>query len=200
MQLVKRLVSRALFQVIGFRPAPVAAAVWDKEYAAGHWDFLGEMGSLGGLVSVLGYCQFLGPASILDVGCGAGLLAKKLKVLPYKSYLGIDLSPQAVAQAQDEADARTAFAVSGAEDFQSDRRFDVIIFSQILNYIPQPDALLSRYAKFLTPQGRIIVSLYDSGRNRAAWSLIERPMQVEDMMTVSQGDGMTTTKVLKLRI
>jgi 2-polyprenyl-3-methyl-5-hydroxy-6-metoxy-1,4-benzoquinol methylase len=199
MDLIKRLASYAVFEVIGFRAAPVSATAWDREYKDGSWDYLGTMDNLGGLVSVLGYCQFLNPASILDVGCGAGLLAAKLKVLPYEAYLGIDLSAEAVAQARAVADARTAFAVSGAEEFHIDRRFDVIVFSQILNYIDNPGALLARYAKYLAPNGRLIVSMYASGRTRAAWNLIERTMAVEDAMTITQATGTTTTKVLKPR-
>ncbi|HEY0105364.1 MAG TPA: class I SAM-dependent methyltransferase [Rhizomicrobium sp.] len=199
MDLIRKLAGYAVFEVIGFRAAPVSAAAWDREYKDGSWNFLGTLDNLGGLASVVGYCQYLNPASILDVGCGAGLLAAKLKVLPYTAFLGIDLSAEAVAQAAAIADARTAFAVAGAEDFQSDRRFDVVIFSQILNHIEHPDAVLARYANYLTPQGRLIVSMYASGRNRAAWRLIEKTMTVEDMMTVTQATGTTTTKLLKPR-
>jgi 2-polyprenyl-3-methyl-5-hydroxy-6-metoxy-1,4-benzoquinol methylase len=199
MDFVRKIASYAVFQVIGFRPSPVSAQAWDREYKSGRWNYLGSLDNLGGLASVLGYCQFLEPASILDVGCGAGLLAKKLKVLPYKSYLGVDLSVEAIAQAGAVADARTAFAVGEAGDFHSDRRFDVIIFSQILNYIEDPDAVLARYARYLTPNGRIIVSMYNAGRTRAAWTLIEKTMLVEDTMSVTQGPGTTTTKVLRPR-
>jgi 2-polyprenyl-3-methyl-5-hydroxy-6-metoxy-1,4-benzoquinol methylase len=199
MDLVKKLASYALFQVIGFRPDPVSADVWNREYRDGHWDFLGRLDSLGGLATVLGYCQYLDPASILDVGCGAGLLASKLKVLPYTTYLGIDVSAQAVDMAAAQADARSAFAVSSAEDFHTDRRFSVIIFSQILNYIDRPDRLLAHYAHYLMPGGRFIVSMYASARTHAAWQLIERTTQTVDAMTVTQGNGSTTTKVLRSR-
>jgi 2-polyprenyl-3-methyl-5-hydroxy-6-metoxy-1,4-benzoquinol methylase len=199
MELVKKIAAYAVFQVIGFRPSPVSADAWDREYKDGQWDYLGTMDNLGGLVSVLGYCQYLNPQAVLDVGCGAGLLAHKLKVLPYKSYLGIDLSPEAIAQAQAHADDRTAFATAGAEDFHSDRRFDVIIFSQILNYLADPDAILARYAKYLTPNGRIIVSLFKGGRTQAAWTLIEKRFTVEDTMAITQGPGTTTTKVLRVK-
>ena len=199
MDIVRKIASYAVFQVIGFRPSPVSAQAWDREYKSGRWDYLGALDNLGGLASVLGYCQFLAPASILDVGCGAGLLAAKLKVLPYRSYLGVDVSAEAIARAAPVADARTAFAVAEAGDFHSDRRFDVIIFSQILNYIDRPDRLLARYAQYLNPHGRIVVSMYAAGRTRAAWTLIEKAMIAEDTMSVTQGPGTTTTKVLRPR-
>jgi|SRR5581483_5075676 len=197
MSLVKRLASYAVFEVIGFRPAPVPAQEWDREYREGRWDYLGDMTSIGGLASVIGYCQFLNPSTILDVGCGAGVLASRLKLLPYTQYLGVDISAEAIAQAQGLADDRTAFAVAGAEEFHTDRRFDVVIFSQLLNYIDRPDELAARYARYLTvPRGRIVAALFDAGRTRAAWRLIERKFRVEDSMRIVQGPGSTTTKVL----
>ncbi len=120
-------------------------------------------------------------------------------MLPYKSYLGVDLSAEAIAQAAPVADARTAFAVAEAGEFHSDRRFDVVIFSQVLNYVLDPDAVLLRYARYLMPNGRIVVSMYDTGRTRAAWALIEKAMAVEDAMTVTQSTGTTTTKLLRPR-
>ena len=199
MELVRKLAGHAFFQVMGYRPFAVNADTWDREYKTGAWDFLGTMDNLGGLASILGYCQFLNPVSILDIGCGAGLLARKLKVLPYGSYLGVDLSAEAIAQAAPVGDHRTAFVLGGAEDFDTGQRFDVIIFSQILNYIPRPEAVLARYAKYLTPSGRIIASLYEAPRTRAAWRLIDRTMRTEDAMTITQGAGTNVTKVLRPR-
>ena len=199
MELVKKLAGHAFFQVVGYRPFTVKADAWDREYRSGTWDFLGAMDNLGGLAAIMGYCQFLNPDAILDIGCGAGLLARKLKVLPYGSYLGVDLSAEAIAQAASVSDDRTAFQRGGAEDFDTAQRFDVIVFSQILNYIPHPEAVLARYAKFLTPRGRIIASLYEAPRTRAAWRLIGRTMATDDAMTITQGAGTNVTKVLRPR-
>ena len=199
MELVRKLAGHTFYQLMGYRPFAVNADAWDREYKSGAWDFLGTMDNLGGLASILGYCQFLNPDSILDIGCGAGLLARKLKVLPYGAYLGVDLSAEAIAQAASVGDDRTTFMLGGAEDFDTDRRFDVIIFSQILNYIPEPQILLARYAKYLTPSGRIIASLYQAPRTRAAWRLIDRTMATDDAMTITQGSGTNVTKVLRPR-
>jgi len=199
MKRLKEVVSRPMFKLIGYRPQQVSAAAWDREYKDGQWKYLETIGSIAGLVSILGYCQFLAPASLLDVGCGAGVLAGKLKVLPFQSYLGIDISPEAVAQAQDLADARTAFAVADANAFETDRKFDAIIFNQCMNYLPNPAATVAHYARFLGPNGRIIVSMFESARTRAAWPLVLQDMTVEDSMSYEQSEGRGTTKVLKPR-
>ena len=92
MERIKELARGLVFGLTGYRPQQVSAETWDREYRDGQWEYLRKMDSLAGLVSILGYCQFLNPASILDAGCGKGLLAEKRKILPYKSYLGMDVS------------------------------------------------------------------------------------------------------------
>lgn len=196
MKNVREVTKAVMFKLIGYRPQRVSVSSWDNEYRDGAWNYLETIGSLAGQVSILGYCQYLAPSSILDVGCGAGLLAAKLKVLPYKSYLGIDISSEAIEQAAKLQDERTQFAVADANQFEPKSTFDVIIFNQSMNYMPQPAARMAYYAKYLTPRGRLIVSLCNSARARAAWPLVTQDMHVEDSVTFMQSEGKGTTKVL----
>jgi trans-aconitate methyltransferase len=197
MERIKELARATVFALAGYRPQQVAPETWDREYRDGQWDYLRRMDSLAGLVSILGYCQFLNPDSILDAGCGEGLLAEKLKLLPYTSYLGIDVSGAAIASATARlGDARSRFIVADAWAFESDARFDVIVFNQSLYYLTDPALLLKKYQAMLTPNGRIIVSMVDNARTRAVWRLIDPAMRTLDAMTTIQGKGRVTTKVL----
>lgn len=197
MERIKDMARAMVFGLIGYRPQRVTPETWDQEYRSGQWEYLRRMDSLAGLISILGYCQYLNPASILDVGCGEGLLAEKLKVLPYTSYLGIDVSREAIASAAARlGDARSHFAVAEAESFQSQTRFDVIVFNQSLYYLPDPARVMAHYRALLAPQGRIIVSMIHNARTRAAWPLVESVLRIEDAMTITQGKGQVTTKVL----
>ena len=193
---IRTTISAAIFPLIGYRPQHVSAERWDREYRDGAWKYLGALENLAGLASVFAYCQYLNPSSILDVGCGEGLLAQKLKALPYRSYLGIDISSEAIAQAGSQADERTGFAVSDAAEFNTAEFFDVIIFNQCLYYLPDPAKIVAHYQSMLTPGGRMIVSMYDGPRNREAWPLIERIMKIEDAMDIRQGGGRVVTKLL----
>ncbi len=193
---LKEALSGPVFQLLGYRPQRVSVAAWDSEYRGGDWDYLGSIGSIAGQTSILGYCQYLAPNTILDVGCGAGVLASKLKVLPYKSFLGIDISPEAITQADRVRDTRTDFAVAEADAFHTDRTFDAIIFNQCLNYLSDPTATLVSYARLLNPNGRLIVSLFETARTRVIWKLIERDLRVLDWMRYGQSEGQGTTKVL----
>jgi trans-aconitate methyltransferase len=197
---IKEALAFPLFKLIGYRPYRVSADTWDRQYRTGHWDFLGRLDNLGGLLTVFGYCEYLSPDAILDVGCGEGLLANKLKVLPYKQFVGVDVSSAAIANAQRMlGDARTTFIARDAHDFVPETPFDVIVFNQCLYYMPDPLGMIRRYATFLKPSGRIIVSLCDSGCSRAVWSLILPHLDVEDEITVIQSSGRTTTRIARPR-
>ena len=197
MERIKELARAIVFGVTGYRPQQVSAETWDREYQGGQWKYLGKIDSLAGLVSILGYCQFLNPACILDTGCGEGLLAEKLKILPYKSYLGMDVSKEAIALATGRlGDERSRFTVADAWAFDTDERVDGIVFNQSLYYLSEPAALLVKYQKLLTPNGRIIVSMVDNARTRAVWRLIDPAMRIEDAMTTIQGKGTVVTKVM----
>lgn len=198
MERIKELVRGLVFGLTGYRPQQVSAETWDREYRDGQWEYLRKMDSLAGLVSILGYCQFLNPISILDAGCGEGLLAEKLKILPYKSYLGMDVSKEAIAIATNRlGDDRSRFTVADAWAFETDERFDVIVFNQSLYYLTDPAGILKKYRAMLNPGGRIIVSMVDNARTRSVWRLIDPVFGIEDAMTTMQGKGTVVTKVMQ---
>jgi 2-polyprenyl-3-methyl-5-hydroxy-6-metoxy-1,4-benzoquinol methylase len=196
MKRLRRLTGAVLFPLIGYRPQQVNADTWDREYRDGAWDYLSGIDSVAGLAAVMGYCQHLNPATILDAGCGEGLLAEKLRLLDYEYYLGIDLSREAIDRASQKlGSARTEFSVADLHRFESPRRFDVIIFNQSLYYLSEPDAVLTRYAAMLAPGGHFIISMADQPRTRALWPLAEKVLRLQDMMDTRQGKGRVITKL-----
>ena len=197
MKRLKRLAGTLLFPLIGYRPQSVDAATWDREYRDGAWDYLSGIDSVAGLAAVMGYCQHLAPRAILDAGCGEGLLAEKLRLLDHDYYLGLDISQEAVMRATRKlGNMRTEFAIADLHRFQSDRRFDAIIFNQSLYYLSDPAAVLTRYAAMLNPDGHFIISMVDQPRTRTLWPLVERALQTRDMMDTRQGEGRVLTKLL----
>jgi 2-polyprenyl-3-methyl-5-hydroxy-6-metoxy-1,4-benzoquinol methylase len=78
------------------------------------------------------YTHYRPGGSLLDVGCGEGVLQRRLRALGYARYLGIDSSEEAIARAQTERDARTEFRCADAETYMPQDRFDVIVFNEVL--------------------------------------------------------------------
>jgi SAM-dependent methyltransferase len=194
---IKSILAFPYYKLAGYRPTRVPVAAWDERFRSGKYSYLEDLSQIGGLSMIFGYCQFLDPKSILDVGCGYGSLTKNIRALDYKYYLGIDISAEAVSQAQASySDDRTDFAVADATQFVPHQKFDVIIFNQCAYYFDNPQDVVQRYAEFLTPSGRIIVSMTDCGKTRAAWPLISRNMIIENSITIAQHPGRNITKLL----
>lgn len=158
---------------------------WDQEFLTGHWRCLESVGELGHYSLIVGYASALAPQTILDVGCGQGVLAGHLKPVPYRRYLGIDFSPDAVGKASNlHADARASFSVADARAFDSQEVFDLIVFNECLYYFGNPAEIIRKYVKNLAPNGKVIISMFAAPENIAVWRLLQHELVVEDAVTV----------------
>ena len=182
---LSRLLRTIRWRIRGYQPGRFTPAEWNRQYEQGQWRSLEDLSEVSHYSIISGYCSYLGAATILDVGCGQGILAKMLKAQPYRQYLGIDISSEAIFEAQSRfGDGRTHFTISDAKEFVPGELFDVIIFNECLYYLEEPDLLLLHYAQFLSPKGRMIVSICDNLRTRLIWSLLRRVTTTDETVTV----------------
>jgi 2-polyprenyl-3-methyl-5-hydroxy-6-metoxy-1,4-benzoquinol methylase len=108
-----------------------------------------------------------GPSALLDVGCGRGQLAGAARNLGY-DVTGIECHPAAFAAARDRTDALCTVDLEDQQTVMAalgDRKFDVILFADVLEHLADPLQVLRFYLGFLKPNGRIVVSL----PNIACW-------------------------------
>jgi 2-polyprenyl-3-methyl-5-hydroxy-6-metoxy-1,4-benzoquinol methylase len=158
---------------------------WDREFVSGQWQRLESIEELGHYSVIVGHASALAPKSILDVCCGQGVLAGHLKSVPYRRYLGIDFSSEAITQATNvHSDARTSFRVADAHAFDSEDTFDLIVFNECLYYFGKPREVIRSYMKNLAPNGKMIISMWVALENVAVWRLVQRDLIVEDSVTV----------------
>jgi SAM-dependent methyltransferase len=110
---------------------------------------------------------------VLDVGCGQALLRQWL---PRECrYLGVEPSALAVQQARERcaSDGRAQIELASAECFDAGaRRFDAVVFNEMLYYAADPCALLRRYAAMLGDRGVIVGSIYmkPGGASLRGWA------------------------------
>jgi 2-polyprenyl-3-methyl-5-hydroxy-6-metoxy-1,4-benzoquinol methylase len=96
---------------------------------------------------------------VLDVGCGYATTSKHIQERG-NHVTGIESSPQAVAVAR----ARIAEVIEAdLEHFDADRKFDVILFADVLEHLAWPIGVLRRYTEMLKERGTVIVSLPNVG-------------------------------------
>lgn len=92
------------------------------------------------------------PVRVLDVGCGRGELAKRLRASGH-DVVGVDTSEEAIRTAR-----RAGIDARVAEWPKFDEApFDVVIFSRSLHHMAQLDAAVARARELLKPGGKIIV-------------------------------------------
>jgi SAM-dependent methyltransferase len=97
------------------------------------------------------------PASVLEVGCGRGELARELARLGYE-----------VTAIDPEAPVGAIFQAVAIEEFRDPGPFDAVLANRSLHHIPDLRGALAKIARLLRPGGRLIV-------NEHAWDRADEP-------------------------
>ena len=173
---------------------PVVSQVWDAEYLNKKWDCLSGIDELAHYSVIAGYIDYLKPGgSILDIGCGSGILQKRLKSYFYNKYVGIDVSIEAINKAAQNKDDKTFFIIADGNDYIPAGLFDVIVFNESLYYFYGPLAVLNRYDRYLKPGGIYIISMYATFRTLKIWQKIRKVYKVIDETRITNKAGISYT-------
>jgi len=99
-------------------------------------------------------------ASVLDVGCGAGDNALRLRQeRPNVVLTGITLSGEEAAQAAGIMDAVHVADLTTCDFGFLRDTYDVAIFSHVLEHLPQPAEVVRKIAAHVRPGGTIIIAV-----------------------------------------
>jgi 2-polyprenyl-3-methyl-5-hydroxy-6-metoxy-1,4-benzoquinol methylase len=173
------------------------SSAWDRAYASGRWSFLNTVAEEGHYLIIASYAHRLKPdSSVLDVGCGEGVLQAAFRRFGYARYLGLDISEKAIATASRNADERTSFQAVHGDSFTTDERFDVIVFNETLYYFADPRRTVQSYAALLKPDGVFIISMAFAGFRDALmklniWRNLARDLAVIHETTIYTPDSAT---------
>ncbi|MCL2541994.1 MAG: methyltransferase domain-containing protein [Nocardioidaceae bacterium] len=167
---------------------PKPKEAWNEQYAAGGWDYLSGIGELSHYSVIVGYAQHLRPGgSVLDVGCGSGVLHDRLRAVGYAHYTGVDISDEAVAALRRHDWADAEFVVADADGFEPGRSYDVVVLNESLTYFPDPEATFRRCLA-IAEDGIVIVSCHEqSARARGILRGLVARHDVLDETVVRQG-------------
>jgi ubiquinone/menaquinone biosynthesis C-methylase UbiE len=105
-----------------------------------------------------------GPARILDVGCGAALVADRLEDLDV-DYVGVEYGGHQLKFAVDkaasrpEARIRRRFVQGDAERLPvADASFDVVVMSEVIEHLLRPELATWEVARVLRPGGVFVMT------------------------------------------
>ena len=92
---------RKFFYRYGFG-SPVSKNIWEAQFKDGKWDYLYADQEALHYKSIAKFYRQYGKGSMLDVGCGQGVLYHYLQqdIHPPEAYLGVDISDTAIMQAK----------------------------------------------------------------------------------------------------
>ena len=99
--------------------------------------------------------------TVLDIGCGGGLLSEPLARLG-ATITGIDPAPNSIAAASRHAqamDLEIDYRTATAEDLAAPgARVDLVVGMEVVEHVPRPDAFVGIAASLVRPGGLLVLS------------------------------------------
>jgi len=118
--------------------------------------------------------QFLneGDRTILDIGCGAGDLGELIRSIYTSVYItGITCSSAEYDQAARKLDYCIVMDIERDVPPLPDKKFDVLIFSHVLEHLVDPVETIQKLLPFLKTGGKVIIALPNIANWRDRWKL-----------------------------
>ncbi len=115
----------------------------------------------------------LDQATVLDIGCGGGILSEAL-ALEGANVTAIDMAEDAISIAKlhaYESGLEINYQCNSAEQFaeQNDSQYDVVTCLEMLEHVPDPASVVKAASKLVKPGGHVFFSTIN--RNTKAWLL-----------------------------
>lgn len=173
-----------------YRPELFPVADWDRAYATGSLEHFGELEELGRYSVIAGYVRWFAASSgsglsMIDVGCGTGLLRERLGQVDVERYVGVDLSTPAIDAARRRGDEGASWIVGDVTDPSLELEpADIVVVNEVLYYAPDPVAFLRRVGALVRPAGIVLVSIWHHQGDAALWRVVARELEVVDRVEV----------------
>ena len=138
----------------------VTESTWNTQYKQGKWDYLETVSierARNAVISVFAD-KYAHNGSLLDVGCGSGVLHMHLAPDQQSKYVGIDVSADAITIAKRQY-PQGHYMTATLEAFRTpveQPTFDVIVFNEVLYYV-QHKIVIEQYMKYLSRHHGIII-------------------------------------------
>ncbi len=172
---------------------------WNKQYKSGRWDSLESEKELKRYKKIIEFIDNYGASnpSILDIGCGYGVLTMYMQNTPYSYFCGIDFSKVSIDKAKKLNYKNSDFEVADAINYLPKQKFDIIVFNEAFYYIHEKEknTVMARMLDALNPNGLLISSIYREGIGCWEYFKENESLQELDFSTVRTNEELRYWKV-----
>jgi trans-aconitate methyltransferase len=171
---------------------------WNRQYKSGRWKNLRGDKERGRYKTIIDFINKHGNGepSVLDLGCGEGILCERMKNEAYSKFVGMDFSLESIKQANEKKLDKAVFKVADLHYFKPEQKYDVIVFNEAFYYVHDSEKanVLQIMMNALTENGIIINSIYREGAGSWEYFKIEALQQI-DFKTVTTSEAKTYWKI-----
>lgn len=170
---------------------------WNRQYKSGRWE------KLKGDIEAVRYQKIIDfmlefgndKPSVLDLGCGEGVLCERLNSKNYSYFFGMDFSSVSIKSATRLNLKNAEFLCADIHSFVPNQKFDVIVFNEVFYYIheSEKEKVLKRMIDNLKVDGIIITSIYREGTG--CWDYYEKNLKQLMFETIRTDNEKTYWKV-----
>ena len=100
-----------------------------------------------------------GAHRILELGCANGRFAAGIKERQVAEIWGVEINPEAAARAAHRLDRVIQSDIHSALEKLPFAYFDCVVCNDILEHLPDPETILEKLRKYITPTGVIVASI-----------------------------------------
>lgn len=172
---------------------------WNKQYKSGRWESLKSDIESKRYHQILEYIKIYGMQnpSILDLGCGDGVLNEYLDDHRYSYFQGVDFSSVSIEKAVARNFPNSDFLAEDIIKFKPSRNFDIIIFNEAFYYIPESEKsrVLNLILDHLNNDGIMLTSIFREGLG--CWEYFQENSKLKelDFTTVRTEKELTYWKI-----
>ena len=173
---------------------------WDKQFSSGKWNYLGKVAverARNSVISGVFALAYAPEGSILDVGCGEGILGDYLNQKQKQLYLGIDISAEAIKISKSKRSTLNFLQVDAKKFVPlSGKSYDVIVFNEMIYYLDHKETL-KKYSssQYLASGGIIVICVWHTEKlnflKSSIFSDAREILTFVDMISIS---GMTGSR------
>jgi trans-aconitate 2-methyltransferase len=150
-------------------------------------------------------------SNVLEIGCGIGTVSKLIiECIPNGQFVGCDISPESIIHAKQFNPQKNAeFVVTDMSEFNSEKKFDFIVFPDVLEHIPteQHSNLFKNVAAVCKPGAKVLINIpepnalnYTRKHNPELLQIIDQSLSIQDLLNNTYPHGFYVESILPYSI